>query len=180
MWAEVTLCWPFRSAVPTLAFVDPSHVEGVAGWPLRNILAYIYYHFVSRDACGGSDKPSIDDNSNWWLRVLCLREKKNGTLDLDASQVLLLDLGSNEDDVKLWQKCEIPKYLGGWERNVAGRPGPRRTDLASTLDPQRLAVDAAQLNLRLMSWRLFPELDLPLLNRTSCLLLGAGTLGYAS
>ena len=41
----------------------------------------------------------------------------------------------------------------------------------------RLAESAVDLNLKLMRWRLLPELDLEKIAHTRCLLLGAGTLG---
>lgn len=41
----------------------------------------------------------------------------------------------------------------------------------------RLADQAVDLNLKLIKWRISPGLDLDIVKRTKCLLLGAGTLG---
>jgi ubiquitin-like modifier-activating enzyme ATG7 len=41
----------------------------------------------------------------------------------------------------------------------------------------RLADQAVDLNLKLMRWRILPDLDLEKVAGTKCLLLGAGTLG---
>lgn len=43
--------------------------------------------------------------------------------------------------------------------------------------PHSLADQAVDLNLKLMRWRILPELDLDKIAATRCLLLGAGTLG---
>lgn len=45
------------------------------------------------------------------------------------------------------------------------------------MNPIHLAETAVGLNLKLMKWRLAPEIDLECLEQTRCLLLGAGTLG---
>lgn len=51
------------------------------------------------------------------------------------------------------------------------------THTSATLFPARLAESAVDLNLKLMRWRLMPELNLGTIKDTRCLLLGAGTLG---
>jgi ubiquitin-like modifier-activating enzyme ATG7 len=65
----------------------------------------------------------------------------------------------------------------GWERNAQGKLGPRQVDLSSVMDPLILAEDSVDLNLRLMKWRVMPDLDLQSVQQQRCLLLGAGTLG---
>jgi ubiquitin-like modifier-activating enzyme ATG7 len=45
------------------------------------------------------------------------------------------------------------------------------------MNPIHLAETAVGLNLKLMKWRLAPEIDLESLEKLRCLLLGAGTLG---
>lgn len=45
------------------------------------------------------------------------------------------------------------------------------------MNPIHLAETAVGLNLKLMKWRLAPEIDLECLEKSRCLLLGAGTLG---
>lgn len=67
--------------------------------------------------------------------------------------------------------------MTGWERNGESKIVSRTVDLASYLDPARLADQAVDLNLKLIKWRISPSIDLDTIKHTSCLLLGAGTLG---
>ena len=65
----------------------------------------------------------------------------------------------------------------GWEKNERGKLGPRHVNLSDSMDPRRVAESAVDLNLKLMRWRLVPELDLESLAETKVLILGSGTLG---
>lgn len=70
----------------------------------------------------------------------------------------------------------LPKVTG-WERTEHNKLSSRTVDLAAYLDPARLADQAVDLNLKLIKWRISPSIDLETIKHTSCLLLGAGTLG---
>lgn len=50
-------------------------------------------------------------------------------------------------------------------------------DLSALMDKKQLAANAADLNLKLMKWRVNPNLDLQKIQQQKALLLGAGTLG---
>ena len=45
------------------------------------------------------------------------------------------------------------------------------------MDEKLLARDAVDLNIKLMKWRMLPNIDLELIKSTKCLLFGSGTLG---
>ncbi|XP_050368472.1 ubiquitin-like modifier-activating enzyme atg7 [Argentina anserina] len=134
-------------------FYDPSHLPKNPGWPLRNLLALI--------------------GSRWDLKsvsFLCYRETR-GFADLGLSLV-----GEAQITVQQgWGDYHTPNAVG-WELNK-GKRAPRCISLAKSMDPTRLAVSAADLNLKLMRWRALPSLNLSTLSSLKCLLLGAGTLG---
>ncbi|KAK3807476.1 MAG: hypothetical protein JOS17DRAFT_766614 [Linnemannia elongata] len=135
-----------------VGFADPSSLDSNPGWPLRNLLALLQYRWkVTR------------------VRVLCFREVL-GKQDISASKLFTAQLPS------YIPVTECPKAVG-WEKNAQGKLGPRLADLAPLMDPTRLADTAVDLNLKLMRWRLLPDLQLEKVQNTRCLLLGAGTLG---
>lgn len=70
----------------------------------------------------------------------------------------------------------VPKIVG-WEKTSSGSLQPKIADLKSLLSPTLLADQAVDLNLKLMKWRIIPQIDLEEVKNTKCLLLGAGTLG---
>lgn len=140
-----------------IGFCDPSSLPSNPGWPLRNILALIYYH--RKELLPG-------------LPIVCWRDvTRDGQRRVNQSLLLKIKDYSCDEET-----AELPKCLG-WEKNDRGKMGPRLVNLAATMDPERLAETAVDLNLKLMKWRLLPELNLDVTRQTKCLLLGAGTLG---
>lgn len=133
-------------------FYDPCHLPNNPGWPLRNFLALI--------------------SARWNLnsvQFFCYRENR-GFADMRFSLV-----GEALITVPQGWKDTVPNAVG-WELNK-GRKVPRCISLAQSMDPTRLAISAADLNLKLMRWRALPSLNLNALSSMKCLLLGAGTLG---
>ncbi|CDS12593.1 hypothetical protein LRAMOSA04779 [Lichtheimia ramosa] len=134
-----------------VGFADPSSTE-LPGWPLRNLLALLHKHY-------GIFK----------CKVLCYREIPGK--GINDTRLLEAELPTTA-----YYHDKEPKAVG-WERNVQGKLAPRMADLGPLMDPLRLADTSVDLNLKLMRWRVMPELDLDKIKNTRCLLLGAGTLG---
>ncbi|KAL1560323.1 Autophagy protein 7 [Salvia divinorum] len=136
-------------------FYDPCHLPNNPGWPLRNFLWYIFRRWCL---------PKV--------QFFCYRESR-GLADLESS---LVGEASVSNSQELRNHEDVPNAVG-WELNNRGRKASRCISLAKAMDPTRLAVEAADLNLKLMRWRQLPSLNLTVLSSTRCLLLGAGTLG---
>lgn len=135
-------------------FYDPCHLSTNPGWPLRNYLALI--------------------SSRWNLEKVnffCYRESR-GFADLSLSLIGEVRISVSHE----WREQHNMPNTVGWELN-RGQKVSRCISLAKSMDPTRLAVSAADLNLKLMRWRALPSLNLDMLSSTKCLLLGAGTLG---
>ncbi|KAL4746772.1 hypothetical protein BDW72DRAFT_210161 [Aspergillus terricola var. indicus] len=139
-------------------FVDPSNYEEAPGWMLRNLLLLVKrrWGLTKVQILRYRDGPSPQD----WGRSIAV------TLRLKTSQ--LPDSRAKDD--------HMPKVTG-WERSPSGKLTGRIVDLTEHLDPKRLADQSVDLNLKLMKWRISPNLDLEKIKGTKCLLLGAGTLG---
>ncbi|OVA09199.1 UBA/THIF-type NAD/FAD binding fold [Macleaya cordata] len=135
-------------------FYDPCHLPNNPGWPLRNFLALICLRWNMEK-----------------VRFLCYREK-HGFADLGLSLVgeALVSVPQG------WKDPHCVPNAVGWELN-RGKKVSRCISLRQSMDPTRLAISAADLNLKLMRWRALPSLNLNNLSSIKCLLLGAGTLG---
>lgn len=137
-----------------VAFVDPSNYAEHPSWPLRNLLVLIRQRFHLTK-----------------VNVLCYRDTQARRHE-NRSIVLPLAM----DSVPEMETTAMPKVTG-WERNALGKLSARQANLGEYMDPEKLADQAVDLNLKLMKWRISPGLDLDTVKNTSCLLLGAGTLG---
>ncbi|KAG8428180.1 Autophagy protein 7 [Metarhizium acridum] len=137
-----------------VAFADPSTYAEGPGWPLRNLLVLIRQRFRASRA-----------------KILCYRDTWARRHEA-RSVVLPIEM----DPVETTEMGEMPKVTG-WERSRNGKLQAQQANLADYMDPTRLADSSVDLNLKLMKWRLAPDLDLDLIKNTKCLLLGAGTLG---
>ena len=159
-----------------LSFADACSNPDHPGWALRNLATLAAARF------------DLGDERR--LSVISVRTRA-GRVSREHSRVFELVFAkddafafsgsdeNDENDVDLRESTPNPFPVVGWELNPRGRAGPRRADLGESMDPTRLAVAAAELNLKLMRWRLLPELDLERVTKTKCLLIGAGTLGCA-
>ncbi|KAL1976416.1 hypothetical protein VTN31DRAFT_2698 [Thermomyces dupontii] len=144
-----------------VCFADPSNYPDAPGWMLRNLLALVRHRWKLQK-----------------VQILCYRDVQSRrdagrsfsvTLQIDTSKAGQVDTTQESDD-------QMPKPTG-WERNSSGKLAGRLVDLAAYMDPRKLADQAVDLNLKLIKWRISPNLDLDKIKVSKCLLLGAGTLG---
>ncbi|XP_045775662.1 ubiquitin-like modifier-activating enzyme ATG7 [Maniola jurtina] len=136
-----------------LAFTDPSDNEN-PGWPLRLFLAALLEY---RSTLCGTE-----------LKVIGIRCSKDG--GVDCSHIFNITVPENV------QSSENVGWVG-WERNDRGNFGPKLANMSASMDPIKLADTSSDLNIKLMQWRLVPDLNMQVMKDTKCLLLGAGTLG---
>ena len=155
-----------------VCFADPSNYTDpgpvAPGWMLRNLLVLVRQRW------------NLDR-----VQILCYRETQ-ARRDAARSVILTLEVSTQSkkpsaespthDTGSESGTTSMPKVVG-WERNTAGKLAGRMADLTEYMDPKKLADSSVDLNLKLMKWRISPNLNLDKIKETKCLLLGAGTLG---
>ncbi|OBT56430.1 E1-like protein-activating enzyme G [Pseudogymnoascus sp. 24MN13] len=143
-----------------IAFADPSTYPQNPGWMLRNLLVLVRQRY------------KLDN-----VRILCFRDVQSKRHE---ARSIILNLSSTssvgKDETTPPAVAKMPKVTG-WERNSHGKLSSRLTDLSQYMDPRLLADQSVDLNLKLMKWRIAPNLNLTKISQTKCLLIGAGTLG---
>ena len=109
------------------------------------------------------------------IDVACIRANNKGIFEfktcLFLKQVQPLKNEVLENINTIGFKCI------GWERDDKNRLKPRKADLSSAMDPEKLAREAVDLNLKLMRWRQAPTLHVDAISKSKIVLVGAGTLG---
>ncbi|TVY51691.1 Ubiquitin-like modifier-activating enzyme atg7 [Lachnellula cervina] len=136
-----------------VCFVDPSTYPDNPGWMLRNLLVLVRRRFKLNK-----------------VQILSYRDVHSRRHEA-RSRIFLLETQPVKNPTN-----DLPK-ITGWERNSIGKLSARVTSLTQYMDPTQLADQAVDLNLKLMKWRIAPDLNLDKIKETKCLLLGAGTLG---
>lgn len=151
-----------------ISFADPSTYPENPGWMLRNLLILIRHRWRLDRA-----------------QILCYRDTH---LRREHAHSIIMDLqaeprpetapgsGEQETEETRPKTPKMPKVTG-WERNEAGKLSSRTVDLSEYMDERKLADQAVDLNLKLIKWRIAPNIDLDVIKNCKCLLLGAGTLG---
>ena len=109
------------------------------------------------------------------IEVLSFKDQyKNGLRSIENSlvfTVVLNDVNKSQED------SPIETTIIGWERNEKNQLQPRIVDMSKSMNTEKLAESAVSLNLKLMKWRIMPNIDLDVIRNQKCLLLGSGTLG---
>ncbi|KAL8923802.1 MAG: hypothetical protein Q9172_002983 [Xanthocarpia lactea] len=145
-----------------ICFADPSTYKEYPGWMLRNLLVLI-------DQRWGLNK----------VQILCYRDIQPQREDARSMILGLVRDERSESSTtvdRVTPVQDLPR-VSGWERSATGKISSKVANLGEYMNPQRLADQAVDLNLKLIKWRISPGLDLDIIKRTKCLLLGAGTLG---
>lgn len=138
-----------------VAFVDPSTYAHNPGWQLRNLLVLVQERFRFQK-----------------VQILCYRDVQSRRHE---ARSVVLPLAQAPNANPEYGPSEMPRVTG-WER-AGNALRAKKANLAEYMDPTRLADQSVDLNLKLMKWRIAPELDLDVIKGAKCLLLGAGTLG---
>jgi ubiquitin-like modifier-activating enzyme ATG7 len=143
-----------------ICFADPSTYETNPGWPLRNLLVLIRHKWHLKEA-----------------QVMCYRDT-HAKRDQTNSIILQLEADPSPDSIStVDEPSERPKTpkmpkVTGWERTEAGKITSRSVDLSEYMDERKLADQAVDLNLKLIKWRISPNIDLEVIKNTSCLYWG--------
>ena len=142
-----------------VCFADPSTYPTYPSWILRNFLYLIEKRWKLKN-----------------VQILSYRDTQARRHEA-RSIVFKLQNASAQSPVSSGDTVATAPKISGWERNGVGKVTSKIANLGEYMDPKKLADQAVDLNLKLIKWRIAPNLNLDVVKNTKCLLLGAGTLG---
>lgn len=159
---------------------SPPPQQQPMGWPMRNLIAYLCYHLN----LGGKIVKILSYRPKRIRRIDPSNNTKQHELQVDDESIILHVIVPTKEDYE-WDSTSSSTTDGsskvlkvvGWELNNRSKTGPRSVNLRPLLDSNHLAIQAADLNLKLMKWRMIPDLKVEMLQKTKVLMIGAGTLG---
>jgi ubiquitin-like modifier-activating enzyme ATG7 len=137
----------------TLVYIDNGNSKNHANWTVRNLLFTIGCHI----------------KKEMYITLVCYRY--NSGNNVDDNPVITFRMNP------IAHSSEIPEYFNGFLQSSDKKGKPGYIDMSNSMDPDKLAMSALNLNNRLIKWRISPDLDLENIANTKCLLIGAGTLG---
>jgi len=138
-------------------FIDSSTHNSAVSWAARNFIYFIHKKYKISS-----------------FQVLAHRE--TGSKLINVKIDVEVESGNEVRVMKSDIETRDINYTG-WCINHKGKLGSRQINLSSLMKPEKLAAQATDLNLKLMKWRIAPDLDLETIKSQRVLLLGAGTLG---
>ncbi|KAJ8932784.1 hypothetical protein NQ314_014488 [Rhamnusium bicolor] len=166
--------------------LDPSLLNCFLVLSFADLKKYHYYYWfafpVPKDVV-------IEKNYSRLITEVFSKNEVNGEYDFlqgKNTSFIAFTLSRNGSSITCQQSIiyslKLPQQEAndiwvGWEKNEREKMGPRLSNLKNTLDPYVIAENSVDLNLKLMKWRVLPDIDLEKIKSTKCLLLGSGTLG---
>jgi len=111
------------------------------------------------------------------INVSCIRANKKGIFDFKCCLFLKRIQPLKTEILDSMNTTDVGFTCIGWERDHKNKLKPRKADLSNAMDPEKLARDAVDLNLKLMRWRQAPTLHVDAISKSKIVLVGAGTLG---
>eukprot|EP00931_Biecheleriopsis_adriatica_P073430 TRINITY_DN47713_c0_g1_i1.p1 TRINITY_DN47713_c0_g1~~TRINITY_DN47713_c0_g1_i1.p1 ORF type:complete len:679 (-),score=143.80 TRINITY_DN47713_c0_g1_i1:82-2118(-) len=144
-----------------VACVDPASEDDVPGWPLQNLLMLLARHRPGRYTILAFRDPQLGGTAGGY--------GSSGTGQL-RSRAFFLDVAATAAEKALADPTPAECLRAGWSKIAT-------TDLTRFLDSKKVAANAVDLNVKLMKWRVLPQLEPERMQEMKFLLLGSGTLG---
>ncbi|CAD7934931.1 unnamed protein product [Amoebophrya sp. A25] len=162
----------FGGAKEVAVYLDSGDQTGVYDVGFRNFLTMLWLDDGGGSGSGSYLSPRKEDGADK-VEVQCCVVQKGKT-----PQLVTIRYASSSESVRGAAQPPPKAFAAGWLKNEQNSV-VRMVDLAQWLDPGAIAKSAVDLNIKLMKWRLVPDLEPEKIQNLRFLMLGSGTLGCA-